>query len=78
MKARSLQENVVCPLLFLVPYYSLSPIIPIIPIIVINVKEVSTHELAWAVGIHLTLVFSGVMFALMDRISGTTHGGGEK
>ena len=48
------------------------------PIIVINVKEVSTRELAWAVGIHLTLVFSGVMFALMDRISGTTHGGGEK
>ena len=40
----------------------------------INVKEVSTHELAWAVGIHLTLVFSGVMFALMDRISGSTHG----
>ena len=40
----------------------------------INVKEVTTHELAWAVGIHLTLVFSGVMFALMDRISGSTHG----
>ncbi len=40
----------------------------------INIKEVSTHELAWAVGIHITLVFSGVMFALMDRISGTTHG----
>ena len=74
MKARSLQENVVCPLLFLVPYYSYY----CYPIIVINVKEVSTHELAWAVGIHLTLVFSGVMFALMDRISGTTHGGGEK
>ena len=40
----------------------------------INVKEVSTHELRWAVGIHLTLVFSGVMFALMDRISGSAHG----
>ena len=40
----------------------------------INVKEVSTHELSWAVGIHLTLVFSGVMFALMDRISGSSHG----
>ena len=39
----------------------------------INVKEVSNHELGWAVGIHLTLVFSGVMFALMDRISGHTH-----
>lgn len=44
----------------------------------INVKEVSTHELSWAVGIHLTLVFSGVMFALMDRISGATHGDEEK
>ena len=44
----------------------------------INVKEVTTHELAWAVGIHLTLVFSGVMFALMDRISGSTHGDAEK
>ena len=44
----------------------------------INVKEVSNHELGWAVGIHLTLVFSGVMFALMDRISGSTHGAAEK
>ena len=44
----------------------------------INVKEVSNHELGWAVGIHLTLVFSGVMFALMDRISGGTHGSTEK
>ena len=44
----------------------------------INVKEVSNHELGWAVGIHLTLVFSGVMFALMDRISGSTHGGADK
>ena len=40
----------------------------------INVKEVSNHELGWAVGIHITLVFSGVMFALMDRISGGGHG----
>ena len=44
----------------------------------INVKEVTTHELSWAVGIHITLVFSGVMFALMDRISGSTHGEAEK
>ena len=44
----------------------------------INVKEVSNHELGWAVGIHITLVFSGVMFALMDRISGGSHGGAEK
>ena len=44
----------------------------------INVKEVSNHELGWAVGIHITLVFSGVMFALMDRISGGGHGATEK
>jgi uncharacterized protein (TIGR00645 family) len=44
----------------------------------INIKEVSNHELGWAVGIHLTLVFSGVMFALMDRISGSTHGEAKK
>ena len=43
----------------------------------INVKEVGTHELSWAVGIHLTLVFSGVMFALMDRIAGVKHPGEE-
>jgi len=43
----------------------------------INVKVVSNHELGWAVGIHLTLVFSGVMFALMDRISGIKHSDGD-
>ncbi len=41
----------------------------------INIKEVldsanGSAQLAWVVGIHLTLVFSGVMFALMDRIAG--------
>jgi uncharacterized protein (TIGR00645 family) len=40
----------------------------------INVREMlslpnGNEQLAWLVGIHLTLVFSGVMFALMDRIS---------
>jgi len=44
----------------------------------INVKEVlasdyGSEQLAWLVGIHLTLVFSGVMFALMDRIAGGNH-----
>ena len=43
----------------------------------INVKETSNLELAWAVGIQLTLVLSGVMFALMDRIAGVKHSGGE-
>jgi len=44
----------------------------------LNVKEVLTqpngnNELAWLVGIHLTLIFSGVMFALMDRIAVGNH-----
>ena len=44
----------------------------------INVKEVlaqpnGNQQLAWLVGIHLTLVFSGVMFALMDRIASGNH-----
>ena len=36
----------------------------------VNVGQHSEHDLMWVVIIHLTLVFSGVMFALMDRISG--------
>lgn len=40
----------------------------------VNVKHASDHELKWVVIIHLTLVFSGVMFALMDRIAGSNHG----
>ena len=43
-----------------------------------NIKEVlaqaaSYQQLAWLVGIHLTLVFSGVMFTLMNRISAGIH-----
>jgi uncharacterized protein (TIGR00645 family) len=40
----------------------------------VNVKQATEHELMWVVIIHLTLVFSGVMFALMDRIAGGNHG----
>jgi uncharacterized protein (TIGR00645 family) len=36
----------------------------------VNVGKHTEHDLMWVVIIHLTLVFSGVMFALMDRISG--------
>lgn len=32
------------------------------------------RQLAWKVGIHLVFVFSGVMFAIMDRLSGGRHG----
>lgn len=49
----------------------------------INVKEVlasenGNYQLAWLVGMHLTLVFSGVMFAVMDRIAGGNHASQDK
>ncbi len=40
----------------------------------VNVGQHTEHDLMWVVIIHLTLVFSGVMFALMDRIAGSNHG----
>lgn len=39
----------------------------------VNVKHATEHELTWVVIIHLTLLLSGVMFALMDRIAGGGH-----
>lgn len=36
----------------------------------INVRDASRDDILWALIIHLVLVFSGVMFALMDRLSG--------
>jgi uncharacterized protein (TIGR00645 family) len=42
------------------------------------VENLTTEQLAWKVGIHMTFVVSGVLFALMDRISTTKptgHGG---
>jgi uncharacterized protein (TIGR00645 family) len=35
----------------------------------INVTQFSTEELAWKVGIHITFVVSGVLFAVTDRIT---------
>lgn len=32
----------------------------------VNVGDLTNDQLAWKVGIHLTFVFSGVMFAVMD------------
>ena len=34
----------------------------------IKVGDLTTEQLAWKVGIHLTFVVSGVLFALMDRL----------
>ncbi len=36
----------------------------------LNTEHMSTETLAWMVGIHLTFVTSGVLFALTDYISG--------
>jgi uncharacterized protein (TIGR00645 family) len=48
-----------------------------------NVKAYSDGELAWKLGLHLTFVISGVLFALMDRLMEGGHprapeGGPEK
>ncbi|MEQ1889501.1 MAG: TIGR00645 family protein [Alphaproteobacteria bacterium] len=34
-----------------------------------NAEELSNAQLGWKVGIHLTFVASGVLFALMDRLN---------
>ena len=39
----------------------------------VNVDAYTTEQLAWKVGLHLTFVVSGVMFALMDRLAGKAH-----
>jgi uncharacterized protein (TIGR00645 family) len=35
----------------------------------VNVRNLTTHELAWDVGIHLAFVVSGLLLALTDRLS---------
>jgi uncharacterized protein (TIGR00645 family) len=35
----------------------------------INIREFTNEELAWKVGIHITFVVSGVLFAVTDRIT---------
>lgn len=45
----------------------------------VNVAAYTNQQLAWKVGIHVTLVLSGVLFALMDRIAeGTSKHGAKK
>ena len=39
----------------------------------VSVAEASQQELVWKVGIHMALVVSGVLFALMDRIGGSNR-----
>ncbi len=42
----------------------------------INLQHMTDSQLAWKVGIHLTFVVSGVMFALTDRIADSGRGKG--
>lgn len=35
----------------------------------VNVEAYTTEQLAWKVGLHMTFVVSGVLFALMDRLT---------
>jgi len=43
----------------------------------VAVGEISNEQLAWKVGIHVTFVFSGLMFAIKDWLGGPkTHGAG--
>lgn len=35
----------------------------------VDVQAMTTEQLAWKVGIHLTFVVSGVLFAVMDRLA---------
>jgi uncharacterized protein (TIGR00645 family) len=39
-----------------------------------KIHSLSNEELAWRVGIHLTFVVSGVLFALMDRLGARDAG----
>lgn len=43
----------------------------------VAVGEISNEQLAWKVGIHVTFLFSGLIFAIMDWLGGPkTHGAG--
>ncbi len=39
----------------------------------VNVDAYTTEQLSWKVGLHLTFVISGVLFAVMDRLSTKHH-----
>ncbi len=39
----------------------------------VNVDAYTTEQLSWKVGLHLTFVVSGVLFAVMDRLSTKHH-----
>ena len=39
-----------------------------------HVESLANEQLAWKVGLHMTFVVSGVLFALMDKLAGGKHG----
>jgi uncharacterized protein (TIGR00645 family) len=39
-----------------------------------DVEHMADRTLAWSVGIHMAFVVSGVLLAIMDRMSGKAHG----
>lgn len=42
-----------------------------------NVEHLTDRELAWSVGIHMSFVFSGLLLAVMDRLTGKSHSVGQ-
>ncbi|MFM1956016.1 MAG: hypothetical protein RIR20_836 [Pseudomonadota bacterium] len=38
-----------------------------------GIEHLSNSQMAWMVGIHFTLILSGVLFALMDKLAGSNH-----
>ncbi|MEN9965935.1 MAG: hypothetical protein RL416_92 [Pseudomonadota bacterium] len=38
-----------------------------------GIEHLSNSQMAWMVGIHFTLILSGVLFALMDKLAESTH-----
>jgi len=39
----------------------------------VNVESYTNEQLGWKLGLHMTFVVSGVLFALMDRLSHKSH-----
>jgi uncharacterized protein (TIGR00645 family) len=39
--------------------------------IFMHVEDTTNHVLAWSIGLHVTFLVSGVMLAVMDRVSGS-------
>jgi uncharacterized protein (TIGR00645 family) len=39
----------------------------------VGIEHLSNMQMSWMVGIHFTLILSGVLFAVMDKISESTH-----